>query len=178
LSANTCHCRLRGGFVFCTILFSFFSELVLLGYSLTHCTDAFHHSVIKFVLFIYCIPLRKSSSQVEVLWEDHRNDLWINTFGEYFPPYNQIFSFRLCLCFHFLSPYSTRLLSFLFLSHKPPYLFSFVFSFLAWLHISTYLPRVSLCSICTHWSTVSTCASAPHFFWELSPDPDPWDGIR
>ncbi|KAJ7597750.1 CDF manganese transporter [Mycena floridula] len=36
---------------------------------------------VKFLLFVYCTPLRKSSSQVHVLWEDHRNDLWINTFG-------------------------------------------------------------------------------------------------
>lgn len=36
---------------------------------------------VKFVLFLYCMSLRKSSSQVEVLWEDHRNDLWINGFG-------------------------------------------------------------------------------------------------
>lgn len=35
----------------------------------------------KFVLFLYCLPLRKNSSQVEVLWEDHRNDLFINGFG-------------------------------------------------------------------------------------------------
>ena len=27
------------------------------------------------------MPLRKNSSQVEVLWEDHRNDLFINGFG-------------------------------------------------------------------------------------------------
>ncbi|KAI0348241.1 CDF-like metal transporter [Trametopsis cervina] len=35
----------------------------------------------KFLLFLYCLPLRKASSQVEVLWEDHRNDLFINGFG-------------------------------------------------------------------------------------------------
>jgi len=37
--------------------------------------------VVKFILFLYCYSIRKSSSQVQVLWEDHRNDLWINTFG-------------------------------------------------------------------------------------------------
>jgi len=37
--------------------------------------------VVKFCLFLYCLSLRKSSSQVAVLWEDHRNDLWINSFG-------------------------------------------------------------------------------------------------
>ncbi|KAJ3826036.1 CDF-like metal transporter [Lentinula raphanica] len=36
---------------------------------------------VKFVLFLYCFSLRKNSSQVHVLWEDHRNDLWINGFG-------------------------------------------------------------------------------------------------
>ncbi|KAJ3796431.1 CDF-like metal transporter [Lentinula aff. detonsa] len=36
---------------------------------------------VKFVLFLYCFSLRKNSSQVHVLWEDHRNDLWINSFG-------------------------------------------------------------------------------------------------
>jgi cation diffusion facilitator family transporter len=36
---------------------------------------------VKLILFLYCLSLRKSSSQVAVLWEDHRNDLWINTFG-------------------------------------------------------------------------------------------------
>ncbi|KAJ3527884.1 hypothetical protein NM688_g8066 [Phlebia brevispora] len=36
---------------------------------------------VKLVLFFYCMGFRKSSSQVEVLWEDHRNDLFINGFG-------------------------------------------------------------------------------------------------
>ena len=33
------------------------------------------------MLFLYCYSLRKRSSQVEVLWEDHRNDLFLNGFG-------------------------------------------------------------------------------------------------
>ncbi|KAF5356243.1 hypothetical protein D9756_003710 [Leucocoprinus leucothites] len=37
--------------------------------------------VVKFILFVYCYSIRKRSSQVQVLWEDHRNDLWINSFG-------------------------------------------------------------------------------------------------
>ena len=37
---------------------------------------------VKFLLFLYCHSLRSKSSQVEVLWEDHRNDLFINSFGE------------------------------------------------------------------------------------------------
>ncbi|KAI0800583.1 CDF manganese transporter [Fomes fomentarius] len=36
---------------------------------------------IKLLLFLYCFSLRKRSSQVQVLWEDHRNDLYINGFG-------------------------------------------------------------------------------------------------
>jgi hypothetical protein len=37
---------------------------------------------VKFLLFLYCYSLRSKSNQVEVLWEDHRNDLFINSFGE------------------------------------------------------------------------------------------------
>ncbi|KAF8167538.1 CDF-like metal transporter [Crassisporium funariophilum] len=36
---------------------------------------------VKFLLFLYSYSLRSKSSQVQVLWEDHRNDLWINSFG-------------------------------------------------------------------------------------------------
>lgn len=36
---------------------------------------------VKFLLFLYSYSLRNRSSQVRVLWEDHRNDLWINGFG-------------------------------------------------------------------------------------------------
>lgn len=36
---------------------------------------------IKFCLFLYCLAIRKSSSQVQVLWEDHRNDLLTNGFS-------------------------------------------------------------------------------------------------
>ncbi|ESK83725.1 cation diffusion facilitator 1 [Moniliophthora roreri MCA 2997] len=35
----------------------------------------------KLLLFLYCYSTRNSSSQVQVLWEDHRNDLFINGFG-------------------------------------------------------------------------------------------------
>lgn len=35
----------------------------------------------KFILFLYCWALRNSYSQVRILWEDHRNDLFINGFG-------------------------------------------------------------------------------------------------
>ncbi|CAD6957765.1 unnamed protein product [Tilletia caries] len=37
--------------------------------------------VTKFVLFVYCYGIRSHSSQVQVLYEDHRNDLFINGFG-------------------------------------------------------------------------------------------------
>ena len=38
---------------------------------------------VKFLLFLYCFGYRHASSQVRMLWEDHRNDLFINGFGEY-----------------------------------------------------------------------------------------------
>ncbi|KAF8743664.1 hypothetical protein AX14_001200 [Amanita brunnescens Koide BX004] len=36
---------------------------------------------VKFLLFLYSFSLRNKSNQVRVLWEDHRNDLFINGFG-------------------------------------------------------------------------------------------------
>jgi hypothetical protein len=39
---------------------------------------------VKLILFLYCWGLRHKSSQVHVLWEDHRNDLFINGFGACF----------------------------------------------------------------------------------------------
>ncbi|KAH9831261.1 cation efflux family-domain-containing protein [Rhodofomes roseus] len=36
---------------------------------------------VKFLLFLYCSSFRGRSSQVHVLWEDHRNDIFINGFG-------------------------------------------------------------------------------------------------
>ncbi|GAA5884236.1 hypothetical protein JCM6882_002190 [Rhodosporidiobolus microsporus] len=35
----------------------------------------------KLALFLYCFSIRSKNSQVRVLWEDHRNDLFINGFG-------------------------------------------------------------------------------------------------
>ena len=35
----------------------------------------------KFGLFCYCWALRNTYSQIRILWEDHRNDLFINGFG-------------------------------------------------------------------------------------------------
>ncbi|KAI5481295.1 hypothetical protein MNV49_004917 [Pseudohyphozyma bogoriensis] len=37
--------------------------------------------VTKLGLFLYCYSIRGKNSQVRVLWEDHRNDLFINGFG-------------------------------------------------------------------------------------------------
>ncbi|KAI5367684.1 putative cation efflux protein [Septoria linicola] len=35
----------------------------------------------KLALFFYCYALRNKYSQIRILWEDHRNDLFINGFG-------------------------------------------------------------------------------------------------
>lgn len=35
----------------------------------------------KLGLFLYCFALRNKYSQIRILWEDHRNDLFINGFG-------------------------------------------------------------------------------------------------
>lgn len=37
--------------------------------------------VTKLCLFLYCWALRNQYSQIRILWEDHRNDLFINGFG-------------------------------------------------------------------------------------------------
>lgn len=37
--------------------------------------------VTKLALFFYCWALRNQYSQIRILWEDHRNDLFINGFG-------------------------------------------------------------------------------------------------
>jgi len=37
--------------------------------------------VTKLCLFLYCWALRNKYSQIRILWEDHRNDLFINGFG-------------------------------------------------------------------------------------------------
>ncbi|KAK1757028.1 cation efflux family protein [Echria macrotheca] len=37
--------------------------------------------VVKLGLFAYCFTLRNHYSQVRILWQDHRNDLFINGFG-------------------------------------------------------------------------------------------------
>jgi cation diffusion facilitator family transporter len=37
--------------------------------------------VTKLALFLYCFALRNRYSQVRILWQDHRNDLFVNSFG-------------------------------------------------------------------------------------------------
>jgi cation diffusion facilitator family transporter len=37
--------------------------------------------VTKLVLFLYCWALKDKYSQINILWQDHRNDLFINGFG-------------------------------------------------------------------------------------------------
>ena len=37
--------------------------------------------VVKLVLFLYCWSLRNTYSQIRILWEDHRNDIIINSLG-------------------------------------------------------------------------------------------------
>ena len=38
-------------------------------------------TVTKLVLFAYCWTLRNNYSQIRILWEDHRNDTLVNSFG-------------------------------------------------------------------------------------------------
>src|SRR6266511_1039400 len=59
-----------------------------LGVYFKYCKHRSHlHKCIavKFALFLYCYSLRKKSSQVLLLWQDHRNDLFINSFGKLHP---------------------------------------------------------------------------------------------
>jgi divalent metal cation (Fe/Co/Zn/Cd) transporter len=85
-AGNICFCFLMTAVSFIIIAFSV-KELVDGSSSET---SKFHlPSVIavavafatKFALFLYCWALRNQFSQVRILWEDHRNDLFINGFG-------------------------------------------------------------------------------------------------
>ncbi|KAH8432359.1 cation diffusion facilitator family transporter [Aspergillus melleus] len=85
-AGNICFCFLMTAVSFIIIAFSI-RELV--GGSESE-TGEFHlPSVIavvvafctKFALFVYCFALRHQVSQIRILWEDHRNDLFINGFG-------------------------------------------------------------------------------------------------
>jgi len=88
-----------GNIVFCFLMTSV--SFILIAFSAKELVDgtsesggptvkAFHlPSVIavavafttKFALFLYCWALRNTYSQIRILWEDHRNDLFINGFG-------------------------------------------------------------------------------------------------
>lgn len=85
-AGNICFCFLMTAVSFIIIAFSI-KELVD---GSTEETTKFHlTSVIavavafctKLALFLYCWALRNQFSQVRILWEDHRNDLFINGFG-------------------------------------------------------------------------------------------------
>ncbi|PPJ55313.1 hypothetical protein CBER1_06406 [Cercospora berteroae] len=82
-----------GNITFCFLMTAV--SLILIVFSIQqlvqHADDAsFHYpSVIavgiafatKLGLFFYCFALRNKYSQIRILWEDHRNDLFINGFG-------------------------------------------------------------------------------------------------
>ena len=86
-----------GNIVFCFLMTSVSFILIVvsaLQLSQSHSKDAettnFHFPSIiavavafatKFSLFVYCWALRNQYSQVRILWEDHRNDLFVNGFG-------------------------------------------------------------------------------------------------
>ncbi|KAJ5162643.1 uncharacterized protein N7500_004473 [Penicillium coprophilum] len=85
-AGNICFCFLMTAVSFIIIAFSI-RELVS---GSEDETQSFHlPSVIavavafatKFGLFLYCWALRNQVSQIRILWEDHRNDLFINGFG-------------------------------------------------------------------------------------------------
>ena len=84
-----------GNIVFCFLMTAV--SFILIAFSIqelvqgsTTATHDFHlPSVIavavafctKLALFLYCWALRNQYSQIHILWEDHRNDLFINGFG-------------------------------------------------------------------------------------------------
>lgn len=84
-----------GNIVFCFLMTAV--SLILIAFSVRQLTvgtvqetNAFHFpSVIavaiafttKLALFLYCWALKDKYSQINILWQDHRNDLLINGFG-------------------------------------------------------------------------------------------------
>ncbi|KAF2213083.1 hypothetical protein CERZMDRAFT_39797 [Cercospora zeae-maydis SCOH1-5] len=82
-----------GNITFCFLMTAVSFILIVMSIQqLAQHTDdsAFHYpSVIavgiafatKLGLFFYCFALRNKYSQIRILWEDHRNDLFINGFG-------------------------------------------------------------------------------------------------
>jgi hypothetical protein len=82
-----------GNITFCFLMTAV--SLILIVESIRQLTDKvddskFHYPsviavgiafVTKLCLFAYCWALRNKYSQIRILWEDHRNDLFINGFG-------------------------------------------------------------------------------------------------
>ncbi|PGH15943.1 hypothetical protein AJ79_02110 [Helicocarpus griseus UAMH5409] len=84
-----------GNIFFCFIMTAV--SLILIAFSAKSLADGNHEEtlgfeippivavciafVTKFTLFLYCWTLRNQYSQVRILWEDHRNDLFINGLG-------------------------------------------------------------------------------------------------
>lgn len=85
-AGNICFC-----FLMCSVSFILvvLSARELAEGSVTETTPFHLPSVIavaiafatKFCLFLYCWALRNKYSQIRILWEDHRNDLFINGLG-------------------------------------------------------------------------------------------------
>ncbi|CDM34743.1 hypothetical protein DTO013E5_3340 [Penicillium roqueforti] len=85
-AGNICFCFLMTSVSFIIIAFS----IRELAAGSEEETQSFHlPSIIavavafatKLALFFYCWALRNQVSQIRILWEDHRNDLFINGFG-------------------------------------------------------------------------------------------------
>jgi divalent metal cation (Fe/Co/Zn/Cd) transporter len=85
-AGNICFCFLMTAVSFIIIAFS----IKEIADGSTEQTTPFHLTstiavavafCTKLSLFLYCWALRNQFSQVRILWEDHRNDLFINGFG-------------------------------------------------------------------------------------------------
>ncbi|KAF5018923.1 hypothetical protein F66182_9088 [Fusarium sp. NRRL 66182] len=82
-----------GNIVFCFLMIAV--SLVIIAFACQelareHADKSFHVPAIisvccafatKFALFLYCWALKDKYSQINILWQDHRNDLLINGFG-------------------------------------------------------------------------------------------------
>lgn len=84
-----------GNIAFCFLMTAV--SLILIAFSAQELADRSNHGVnvfhlpsviavtiafcTKFALFLYCWGLKNKYSQINILWQDHRNDLLINGFG-------------------------------------------------------------------------------------------------
>lgn len=84
-----------GNIVFCFLMTAV--SFILIAFSIKELVDGGHNEVNKFhlpsviavatafctklALFLYCWALKDKYSQINILWQDHRNDLFINGFG-------------------------------------------------------------------------------------------------